>query len=141
MTRPIYYRAELTRADLTQADLTQGRVDPHSLWWGATREAVLWVGLLWDLIGGPPTGGSAHDSGHTQRVVLDGRALGPVSVLSGVPRGLDWGPILFLVFVGDLPRVIGSSVHRQLCPVWEHVFYSGLFGTAGEPCWLGTVGG
>ena len=32
MTRPIYYRAELTRADLTQADLTQGRVDPHSLY-------------------------------------------------------------------------------------------------------------
>ena len=30
MTRPIYYRSELTRADLTQADLTQGRVDPHS---------------------------------------------------------------------------------------------------------------
>ena len=97
-----------------------------SLWWGATREDVLWVGLLWDPIGGPPTGGSAHDSWHTQRVVLDGLAMGPVSVLSGVPRGLDWGPILFLVFVGGLPRVIGSSVHRQLCPVWEHVFDSGL---------------
>ena len=36
MTRPIYYRAELTRADLTQADLTQGRVDPSS--W---RESII----------------------------------------------------------------------------------------------------
>ena len=31
MTRPIYYRAELTWAELTQADLTQGRLDRNSM--------------------------------------------------------------------------------------------------------------
>ena len=56
-------------------------------------------------------------------------------------RALVLGPILFLVFVGGLPRVIRSSVRRQLCPVWEHVLNSGLFGHAGEPRWLGAVGG
>ena len=49
-------------------------------------------------------------SGRSQQVVLDGEASDPVPVLSGVPQGLVLGPILFLIFINDLPDNIKSSV-------------------------------
>ena len=49
-------------------------------------------------------------SGHTQPVVLDGRASDPVPVLSSVPQGLVVHLFLFLIFINDLLDNIRSSV-------------------------------
>ena len=49
-------------------------------------------------------------SGRTQQVVLDGQASDQVPVLSGVPKGLVLGPVLFLIFINVLLDDIRSSV-------------------------------
>ena len=59
--------------------------------------------------------GSSHNwvtswlSGRFQKVVLDGQASDPVPVLSGVTQRSVLGPVLFLIFINDLPENIRSS--------------------------------
>ena len=49
-------------------------------------------------------------SGHTQQVVIEGESSYSASVVSGVPQGKSLGPLLYLIFINDLPQLIQSKV-------------------------------
>jgi ribonucleases P/MRP protein subunit RPP40 len=76
---------------------------------GIESQLVKWVG--------------AFLSNRCQKVSVSGILSNPVKVLSGVPQGSVLGPLLFLIFINDLPEGVSSSLRlfADDCIIYQEI--------------------
>lgn len=68
----------------------------------------------------------------TQRVFLDGCFSSNVKVMSGVPQGSVLGPLLFVIYINDLPDILGPDTSTWLYADDSKISHS-LIATAAIP--------
>ena len=78
-------------------------------------------------------------SDRSQRVVVEGEQSDPAPVTSGVPQGSVLGPILFLVFINDLPKAINSSCRLFADDTIVYREISSPHRFCCPPTWLGGI--